>query len=185
MHVAVRFAKRPLGLDEFSIEITFDDDLGVRRHHDVVGLAFDHRDRLAGQTAGHTHLIDTVGNFLHGDIGNNRRCADHQRCGQMDLLLDSLLPMQINILAQSRGEHTDALAGFDLAAVVADVLNPGVEVGGEPVGTSGVRPIVESRRRDRHGKAVETVALFVELSALDDDFLALGVSHGDGIDRLG
>jgi hypothetical protein len=68
MHVAVRFAKRSFGLDVFRVQITFDDDLGVRRHHDIDGFTFDHRNRLASQAAGHTHFIDAIGNLLHGNI---------------------------------------------------------------------------------------------------------------------
>ncbi len=72
----MRLAERSLGLDVFRIQVTFDDDFGIRRNHDIDRFTLDHRNRLAGQTAGHTHFIDPVRNFLHRNIGHNGRCAD-------------------------------------------------------------------------------------------------------------
>ena len=50
---------------------------------------------------------------------------------------------------------------------------------------SGVGPVVETRRRNRHRKLVQAVAFFIQFIALDDDVLAFRVVHGDRLDRLG
>ena len=72
----MRLAEGPFGFDVFRIQIAFDDDLGVCRHHDVDGFALHHGDRLAGQAARHAHFIDAVRNLLHRNIGDDRRRAD-------------------------------------------------------------------------------------------------------------
>ena len=49
--VPVRFPERPLGLEVVGPNAAFDDDLGVRRHLEVDGLASDGLERLAEHAA--------------------------------------------------------------------------------------------------------------------------------------
>src|SRR3972149_2736226 len=172
MHVAVGFAERPLGFDPLGVQETFDDDLRVRRHHDVMGLALDRRDRLPRQAAGHTQFVDTVWNLLHRHVRYNRRRTDHQRGWKMCSLRLRFLPVEIDVLAQAGWEHADAAARFDLAAIVTDVLYARFRVRGNPVRASRVRAVVEARRGDRHGKLVQAETFLVERVTDVDDLLA-------------
>ena len=65
--------------------------------------------------------------------------------------------MEVDILAQSGRENADPRAGFDLTAVVADVSDAGLWVLSDPVGTGGVRAVVEPGSRDRNRKLVQAV----------------------------
>src|SRR5258705_8959327 len=95
-----------------------------------------------------------------------------------------LFPMQVNILTQTGRKHADAPARLDLAAVVADVLNTGIEIRRDPVRTGRVRTVVESRRGNRHRESIQTIAFFVQLVAQDHYILAFRISYGDRSDRL-
>ena len=102
----------------------------------------------------------------------------------MNPLLLRLFPVQINILPETGRKHADPPARLDLTAVVADVLNTGIEIRGDPVRTGRVRTVVKSRRGNRHRKSIQTIAFFVQLVAEDHYILAFRFTHGDGIDRL-
>src|SRR5581483_5188591 len=57
--VAAELAVRPLVADvRRDVEMTFQDDLGRRRHFDVDGLAFYEFHRLASERAGNRELVD-------------------------------------------------------------------------------------------------------------------------------
>src|SRR5262245_20802664 len=96
----------------------------------------------------------------------------------------SLLPMEINVLTQTRRKHADPPAGFDLAAIVADVMDSGFRIPREPMGARRVGPVVKARRRNGHGKLVQTATFPIQFVAEIDDVLAFGVVHGGGCERL-
>ena len=57
--VAEEFAVRPFRLDMAAlVEIAFEDHLGVGRHHDVIGDAFDDRQRRIAQRCDKTEFVD-------------------------------------------------------------------------------------------------------------------------------
>src|SRR5215813_5472979 len=97
----------------------------------------------------------------------------------------SLLPMKIDVLPQTGGEYTDTPAGFDLAAIIADVMNSGFRVSGKPMRTGGVRTIVEARCGDGDGKLIQTVTFLIQFIAEVYNVLAFRMVHGDGRQRLG
>src|SRR5688572_11851663 len=99
-------------------------------------------------------------------------------------LLLSFLPVQKNILAQAGRKHADTAPGFDLAAVVADVLNPGIYVRRNPMRAGRIRPIVEPGRGDGHGEAVQAISILVQVVAENDDILTLRLRNRDRINRL-
>ena len=57
------FAERPFRLQQFRIDQSLDDDLGIGRHVEIDGDAFHRADRLAGERARHAHLVHVDGSF--------------------------------------------------------------------------------------------------------------------------
>src|SRR5262245_66624151 len=90
------------------------------------------------------------------------------------------LPMEIDVLAQTRGKHTDAPAGFDLAAIVANIMDSGFRVPGKPMRTSGVWTVVETRCGNGHGEPIQTATFLIQFITEVNDVLAFRVVHGDG-----
>ena len=70
-----------------------------------------------------------------------------------------------------------------LAAIVADILHAGVGVLGDVLRQRRVGRVIPARRRDRYRNAVETLALLVEIVALDDDVVARRVLDEARLDR--
>ena len=159
MHVAVGLAEGSLGLHELGVEVPLDDDLGFCRHLQVHGLALGHADGLAHEAAGDGHLVDPVVDLLHGNVGDHRRRADDQRRLQRLAALLGVLPVEVDVLAQSGREHPHPGVRLDLAAVVADVADAGLGVLGDPVGAGGVWAVIEARGGDRNRELVQPLVL--------------------------
>ena len=75
------FAEGRLGLQPLRIDETLDHDFGFRGHHEIDGLGLHHIDRRARKTARHGQLIEMLGHFLHGRIGDRRRTAHDDSAG--------------------------------------------------------------------------------------------------------
>ena len=86
-------------------DFAFDDDLGVRRHHDIDGLAAHHVDRLLQQSAGDIDLVSLItGRPGRRDI-IGRMMADHGRHRHRLALLPIFLHADIGV---AFGMHEDA-----------------------------------------------------------------------------
>ena len=72
---------------------------------------------------------------------------------------------------------------FDQAAVVADVAFAGFGIFGDPMTGGDVRPVIETRRRHRHGKFHQT-AVREQLIAFVDFFLARAGRDDDRLDQM-
>ena len=135
--------------------------------------ALHHVDRTAGQCARDRHFVQILRHLLHGGVGDSRRAAEHHGARQRLLARTAFLPMRIDAGAQfDGGVHAEPPRRFDLAAVVADVLDAGVRVLGDVVRRGEIRRVVPARRRDRHRQAVEAETGLIERVAQHNDLLA-------------
>ncbi len=99
--------------------------------------------------------------------------ADHHRARHRLAALLVFEPMRVDAGAQfDRRIHAEPARRFDLAAIIADVLQAAVRVFGDVMAGGQIRRVVETRRRDRHRQPVEAAARLVEIAAGDADFLA-------------
>ncbi len=89
------------------IHVAFDDEVGIGRHFQIVGLALDELDRFFPQIAGEQEFIEPIGQRRGGGEGEDRIAAEENRDGH-------------------------ACAGFVIAAAVAraDFLQLPVHAGG-------------------------------------------------------
>ena len=87
------------------------------------------------------------------------------------------LPMEIDVLPQAGGKNADAPTGFDLAAIVADVMDSGFRIPSKPMRTSGVGTVVKTRSGNRHWESVETTAFFIQLVTEVNDVVAFPGIH--------
>jgi hypothetical protein len=92
----------------------------------------------------------------------------------------SFLSMEINVLPQTRRKHADPPAGFDLAAIVADVMDSGFRIPREPMGAGGIGSVVKARRRNGHGESIQAATILIQFVAEIDDVLAFGLVHSYG-----
>ncbi|MEA3220338.1 MAG: hypothetical protein OZX49_01444 [Immundisolibacter sp.] len=180
-HEAVGLAKRRFRLQLHGGDAALDDDLGVGRHQQVDGLGLHHRQRPTGQGAGHVQLVGLVGNLGVGGVGHVRRHADDQRRFQRNAQALALDPVQAQMLRRI-GEAADAVRGFYLTAVVADVVDAGLGVLGDPVREGGVRPVVVAGRGNRNREFAQA-AVLGQRGAHVDFFLTRRV--GDHFRRQG
>ena len=98
--MAVRLAEGRFGFQPFGIHPTFDDDLGIRRHHQRHRLGFDNADGRFDQPAGDGELVDIVIQFLRGDIGDRRHAADAERRRHFLSAGAIFFPVHVDALAQ-------------------------------------------------------------------------------------
>ena len=114
--VAVAFAERSLGLQQFGIDQAFDHDLGVGRHVEIDGHALDGADRRAGEPAGHRHLVQIDRQLLRPGEHHHRRAADDDGDRHRLFQLAVFLPVQIAAgAAEARGHaHAEPVGGFQL-----------------------------------------------------------------------
>src|SRR6516162_8522967 len=94
-------------------------------------------------------------------------------------------PMEINVLPEAGRKDTDAPAGFDLAAVIADVVDSGLRVPGKPMRAGGVGTVIKTRRGNRHRKLIQAAAFFIQLVTEVNDVLTLRVVDSDRCEGLG
>ena len=106
-------------------------------------------------------------------VGDVRRHPDHDR-GRY--ARRAALAPAVDVPAHAPGEpaqqHTDAVLRLHHAAVIAEIVHPGLGVLGDPMAGRGVGRVVESRRRDRDRQPAEPVARLAELRAADHHLLA-------------
>src|SRR6185312_14077133 len=81
----------------------------------------------------------------------------------------ALAPVLSHVLRDK--ETTRAIRRFDLAAVVADVVNSSFKIFGDPVGGGQIGRIIKPGSGNRHGNHIEPMSVEQVLS-LPDDFLS-------------
>src|SRR5262249_59490865 len=69
-------------------------------------------------------------------------------------------------------QHADAVLSLHHAAVVAEIVQPGLRILGDPMSRSRIGRVVEAGRRDRDRQAAQTAAWAAEFLAGDHDLLA-------------
>src|ERR1700730_13567723 len=95
------------------------------------------------------------------------------------------LPVKINVLSETGGKDADPSAGFDLAPIIADIVDAGFRISRDPMGTGRVRTIIESRRRDRHRKSIEAATFLIQLATRINNILTFRSVHSYRSHRLG
>ncbi len=119
--------KRPFVFHVVGRHLAFDDDLGIRRHHDVDGLAAHHVGRLLQQGAGN---IDLIG-FVTGRPGRRdiigRVMADHGGHRHRLALFPILLHADIGV-ALGVNEDAHLPRPFDVIALQGDILRAGLRI---------------------------------------------------------
>ena len=140
----------------------------------------------AGDGAGHPDLIERLRHFLHRCVRDHRRTADHNRTGHRLLARLIFHPMAVNAGAQfDRWIHTEPARRFELAAIIADVLQAGIGIFCDVMTGRQIRRVVASRSRDRHRQTVEPVARLVERIAERADILTCCVGDNERLERRG
>ena len=175
--VAVQLAERRLRLQPLGIDEALDDDLGFRRHQQIDRARAHDVDRRAGKPAGDRDLVEVQRQLGDRGIGDHRRAAEHDAAGQGLAARLVFLPMHIDAGPDlDRRIHAEPARRLDLPAIVADVLDAGVGIGGDVMRRGEERRVVPARRRNRHRQAVERHARLIERLAFDHDLLAGRVS---------
>lgn len=114
-----------------------------------------HRQRPARERPGGFQFVGLGRDFGVGGVRHVRRHADRQRAFQRDSRTPGLDPVQSQVLGRV-GEAADAVRGLHLAAVVAEVVDAGLRVFGDPVREGGVRAVVVAGRGHRNGERGQT-----------------------------
>ena len=181
--VAVRLTERRLGLEEFGVDQSFNDDLGFGRDQEIDGLAAHHIDRRPGEPAGDRQLIEIFRQFLNRGIGHKRRSADHDRTWHWLAARLVFEPMRVDAGAQfDRRIHPEPPRRFELAPIVADILAAGFRIFGNVMAGGKVRRIVETGGGNRHRQAVERGARGIERVAEHADVLAGRIGNDARLD---
>ena len=165
---AGELAVRPLVVDEAleRHQLAFKHDLGVRRHHQVDGLAFDHLGGRAVEGAQHLEIIG-----VGGDTGQRRdlvdgRAAQHDR--DLEILALRRRRHRVNALAVRGAGHVDRLLVLrtEHRPVDAPVVDAGVGMLADEEIVVGegvtVAVVMQEQRQARQ----------VDVVALQDHFLA-------------
>ena len=190
VHVAVGFPERCFRLQHLRVDQALDDDLRLGGHQEIDGLGAHHVDRAAGKRARDGDLVEPFRHFLHRRVGDDRRAADGDGAGEGLAARLAFLPMGVDAGAQlDRRIHSQPARRLELSTVVADVLDAGLGILGDVVAGREIGRVVPSRRRNRHGQAVECRAVPVKLAADGHDLLAWRIADdlrrhgiGDGLD---
>ena len=94
-HVAGVLAERPFRLPHTRRDEALDDDLGMGRYLEVVGLAGDHLERLAAQAAGDAELV--AAHPSHRRERHGRITPDHDGAGRRSPLLFVLHDVWVHV----------------------------------------------------------------------------------------
>src|SRR5713226_2146262 len=181
MHVAVRFTERSFRLDVFRGEDSLDDDLGLRRHLQIDGLALYEPDRLACQAAGNRQLIHSIGDLLHRGVRDHRRRADDDRCLKGNLPLFAFVPMGENMLPRP-GKNPDPIHSLDMAPVISDIANACLRILRHPMASSDKRCAVKTRSRDRD-RELKKASCALQVVPFLDDLLNRPAPDDDRLNR--
>ena len=147
-------------------EHALEDDLGGRRHVEIVGLAFHQIDRLAADRAHHVVFADALGHRRAGAEAHRRLPADRDRDRHLLGALGAPLGDVVADMLGAPHQDRDGVAAGDHAAIDADVHDVGGRILGHDAGIGDeIAPAVEPvpvRRRQ-----------LVEIDVLADDDVLL------------
>ena len=170
MRVVARvIAERALDPDVVLRHVSLEDDLGIRRHLEVDGLALDELDRLSAEEAGEHQLVEVLRERRAGRVSGHGIEPDRDRDGNSTVLGgEEIGPAVLVHLPVHEGRR----AVDHLHPVHADVARTRLRV------LRDDRRKRDERRRIARPAALDREPTEVDVCALEEDLLAGCLGHG-------
>ena len=183
-NVAVAFAERAFGLQQFSIDKTFNHDFSVGGNLKIHRLGAGYAHCASSKAASHSHLVFVDAQLLRPGERDHGRAADDDRTGHRLAHLLILKPVDVAAgAAQARGHaHAKAVVSFEACAIGAHVAHAGFGIFRHAQRGRQIRRSVKAGRGDGCGQDRQAGPL--KLVAGDDDFLTGSVFNEHRRNRL-